>query len=253
MRIIVLASGSKGNSTYIESNDTKVLIDLGLSYAQTKKTLEEHDVDITEIKHVIITHLHSDHTLGLASFLKRNEAFVYTSKKNFKNLNKIVNQERIVLVENSFNLEDININFFHLSHDAPTIGLLIKIGDKEIVYATDTGYINYKYNEFLENKNIYIIESNHDEEMLLNGPYPYHLKRRIIGDSGHLSNKDSAKFLNEVIGDNTEIVCLAHISEHNNTPSLAYEEVSKIIGHKFNLDNLLVASQDESLLIYEEV
>lgn len=252
MRVIFLASGSKGNSCLIESEKTKILIDLGLSYAMTKNKLKEHDVDIKDIKAVVITHLHKDHTSGLASFLKKRSAIVYTSKQNLKKLNENVNVEKIVIVDTSFNIDDININLFNLSHDLPVVGLLMKIADKEIVYITDTGYINYRHNKLLTNKDVYIVESNYNEDMLLAGPYPYHLRKRIIGDKGHLSNRDCGKFLSEVIGSKTKIICLAHISEHNNTASKAYEEVSQLIMNKFDISNLLVASQDETLVVFKE-
>src|SRR5699024_1080680 len=116
------------------------------------------------------------------------------------------------------------------SHDAKgSVGFLITEDDNSIVYITDTGYINRKYFPLLENKNIYYIESNHDEKMLMDGPYPYYLKQRIISDEGHLSNDTTAKYLKKLVGDNTKYIILAHLSEHNNKEELAYIATSEAL------------------------
>ncbi len=246
MKVQILASGSKGNSTLIETDNAKILIDLGLNYRQIKTRLEQVGVTPFEIDAVIITHTHHDHTNGLASFVTKTGVKVYTINKSYPEINRIIDNENIEIINGSFNLGNLNITAFNLSHDVPVIGLLINDQHAELVYMTDTGYINKKYNDLLANKDIYIIESNYDEEMLLNGPYPQLLKQRVIGDSGHISNKDSAKFLKKVIGDRTKYIFLAHISENNNTPALAHGTVSNIIEEtNFNLDNLFVANQHE--------
>ena len=104
------------------------------------------------------------------------------------------------------------------SHDAPdSRGYIIISGDDSIVYITDTGYINKKYFDILSNRNVYVMESNHDIEMLNNGSYPFNLRQRILSDKGHLSNYDSAKYLSSFIGNNTKCIILAHLSEDNNT------------------------------------
>lgn len=252
MKIIVLASGSKGNSTYIETKETKILIDFGLSYTQTKNRLKKHDINIEDIKNVIITHTHCDHIAGLSSFAKKNKAQIFSSKKIYKDLIKIVDPMQIEEVDPCFEIEDLKVELFHLSHDVPVIGILIQNKSKELVYITDTGYINSKHKKKLSNKDFYIIESNYNEDMLLNGPYPYHLQRRIIGDSGHLSNVDAGSFLKDVIGDKTKKIVLAHISEHNNSSALAFDEVSQIIDNIFDSKNLFVSSQTETLIVNKE-
>lgn len=252
MKVQILASGSKGNSTLVETETTKILIDLGINYRQLKNRLDYINLSPHDINGVIITHTHTDHIGGVASFVAKTGAKVYSANKNYSELSKVINEENIEIINGSFSLGNLNITIFNLSHDVPVIGLLIKENDTELVYITDTGYINKKYYEQLKNKDIYILESNYDEEMLLNGPYPQLLKQRVIGDSGHLSNKMSAKFLSKVIGEKTKYIYLAHISENNNTPALAYDTVATIIKEKgFNIDKLLVANQHEISEIIE--
>lgn len=245
MRIQILASGSKGNATLIESDTTKLLIDMGISYKQLSNRLKEVSKDPSDIDAVVITHTHSDHISGLSSLVAKTGVKVLSIAKNCEELNKTIAMENIEIVNASINLGDINISMFNLSHDVPVVGLIIKNKDKEVVYITDTGYINKKHIASLKNKDVYIIESNFDEEMLLNGPYPFVLQQRVIGDSGHLSNSDTAKFLKKVIGEKTKHIFLAHISENNNTPALAYQTVSDAIEDVFSTENLYVANQHE--------
>ena len=115
------------------------------------------------------------------------------------------------------------------------MGYIFEEDGHSLVYITDTGYINAKNHQKLSNKNMYILESNHDIDMLMNNPkYPYHLKQRILGDKGHLSNKDCSYYLSKFISENTKCIILAHLSEHNNTPSLALEELKKTLKEMYD-------------------
>ncbi len=113
------------------------------------------------------------------------------------------------------------------------------------MYITDTGYINVKYHEKLKNKNLYIIESNHDIEKLMNGKYPYHLKQRILSDEGHLSNKDCSYYLKTFIGENTNNIILIHLSEENNTEELAYNELKKVLEELNRNDIRIIISRQK--------
>jgi phosphoribosyl 1,2-cyclic phosphodiesterase len=145
-------------------------------------------------------------------------------------------------------INDIDIRIIKTSHDAPdSVGFLI---NDNLVYITDTGYLNNKYIPLLSNKNTYIMESNHDIEMLYNGRYPYHLKKRIASDIGHLSNIDASNYLLKLIGDNTKYIVLAHLSEENNTKDKALETIKSVIENTDNL-NILAASQDERTEVIE--
>ena len=218
MKITNLASGSKGNSTLIELNNKNILIDIGLPLSNLEKRLGRPfpNIDI-----LIITHTHNDHIKGINSIVKKYNPVIYTLNNNleeYTNSKKIVNNP---LIEE----ENLIIELFEVSHDVPCSGVYIKYKNKELVYVTDTGYIKDKLLKKYQNKTIYIIESNYEEEMLRNGKYPYHLKQRIRSDRGHISNEDTCKYLQKLIGDKTKYIMLAHLSEENNTPQLVKERI----------------------------
>ena len=150
-------------------------------------------------------------------------------------------------IEDEFDIKDIRVTSIRTSHDAPdSRGYIITNGDKSIVYITDTGYINKKYFDILKNKDLYIMESNHDIEMLSNSSYPFNLRQRILSDKGHLSNYDSSKYLSSFVGDNTKYILLAHLSHENNTESLAYDTlINRLNEDNKQVSNVIVAKQDE--------
>ena len=245
MKIINLSSGSKGNTTYVETNKSKLLIDLGNSSKYVKERLMELNVDPKDIDGILITHTHKDHIKGLEVFCKKYKTKVYITSKMLEELPYLSNYELINSSE--FNINDIKIVVIKTSHDASdSNGYILYNDNKSLVYITDTGYINHKYFELLKDKNVYIMESNHDIEMLNNGSYPYELRKRIYGDKGHLSNVDCSKYLTNFIGDNTKYIVLAHLSEENNTPDIVKEEVSHTIKNiDNNLESIIICSQYE--------
>ena len=244
MKIKVLTSGSKANSTLIISDNIKLLIDVGATSNYIIEELLKEEISPKDINAVLITHIHNDHIKGLKSFIKKTKAYVYITEPLIEEIIKMVPVSQIKLIDKKFFINNLEINLIKLSHDVDCFGIVIKDKDKEIVYITDTGYINKKYIDFLSNKELYIIESNYNEEMLRNGPYPYYLQQRIRSNYGHLSNSDTIDFLNKVIGPRTKLVFLAHISENNNTYDLAYEEISK--GIKFDKNKIIVTHQLQS-------
>lgn len=234
MRVCVLASGSKGNCCYIETNNTKILIDIGLNCINTERKLIEKNINPDEIEAILITHTHKDHVDGLRVFNKKHKAKAYLTEIMYKELNQeLTNYE---FISDKLEIKDLKITAIKTSHDAEdSNGYIIEDDKTSIVYITDTGYINIKNHKLLKNKTMYILESNHDVEMLMNNPnYPYHIKQRILGDKGHLSNKDSAYYLKKFIGNDTKHIILAHLSEHNNTDELALKTLKETI----DLDNL---------------
>ena len=177
---------------------------------------------------------------------------MYSSPELLYDLVKLIPIESIIIVENNFRIKDIQVTLIETSHDVVSYGFIIECKNKELVYITDTGYINKKYYNITENKDIYIIESNHDEEMLMNGPYPYHLKQRVISDKGHLSNKYTGKYLTKVIGEKTKYILLAHISENNNTYDLALSQVrEELKAREINFENIIVTHQYEETDLIE--
>ena len=243
MKLKVLASGSKGNSSLIICDDTKILIDIGLSYSRIKSHLEINNIKIEEITALLITHSHSDHIKGLKTFLKETSIKVYIPEEMYDELKEVLPKERCIFINDCFNINNVNIELIHTSHDTDfSVGYIFEYKNRTLVHVTDTGYINRKYLKKMEDKNVYLIESNHDETMLMDGPYPRFLKERVISDRGHLSNKTTAGYLKKITTENTNCVILAHISEKNNTKDLAYQESKEVLKDK-NI-RLLVAEQD---------
>ena len=249
MRIVVLSSGSKGNTTFIESGNTKILIDLGNSCKYVTDKLKEIGVSPNEIDAILITHTHIDHVKGLKVFTNKYKTNVYISNKMKNDLDYLENYQ---LIEEIINIKDLLINTIKTSHDTEeSFGYVIESNNKSLVYITDTGYINEKYHKLLYNRNIYILESNHDIEMLNNGPYPFKLRQRILGDKGHLSNYDCSKYLSNFIGNNTKCIMLAHLSQDNNTPSIAYDTlIERLDSNNQSIDKIIILEQDN---ISEEV
>lgn len=228
MKIKTLSSGSKGNCSIVLCDNTNIIIDMGISYLTLKRSLEENSLSFLDFKAIFITHCHKDHTSGLSSLIKKTNLNVYIPEEMYDSLKEYVPKERCIFVDDKFKIEDVSIELIHTSHDAPSsTGYIIEYNNRSLVYVTDTGYINRKYLDKMINKNLYLIESNHDEVMLMDGPYPRFLKERVISDKGHLSNSTTSKYLNKIIGENTKNIILAHLSEKNNTEEKALDALKK--------------------------
>ena len=257
MKIKVLASGSKGNCSLIETASARFLIDIGITYQRLKKELEKMNLNLDDIDALLLTHAHNDHTSGLKVLLKHTNFKIYANKDIIKELTVDINKERIELYDSIMHLNSTELTIFKTSHDAKgSVGFLITDDGSSLVYITDTGYLNRKYFKLLTNRNIYYIESNHDEKMLMDGPYPYYLKQRILSDEGHLSNETTSKYLKRLVGDSTKYIILAHLSEHNNKEELAYTTTRVALQDRSDI-KILVAKQNEALeeieVIYDKV
>lgn len=245
MKVSVLASGSKGNSTYIETSESKLLIDIGTSCLYIERNLKEMGIDPSEIDGILLTHTHVDHIQGLRVFIKKYKTKVYLSEIMYKELMKEMYIANYEIIDIDFSIKDINVKVLKTSHDTDdSNGYILKDNTSSIAYITDTGYIHRKYYKDLDNLNLYVMESNHDVEMLMNGRYPYHLKQRILGDRGHLSNIDSAAYLNKFIGPKTEQIILIHLSEENNTEKLALNTLkTSLEENNNNTVNIIISTQ----------
>lgn len=252
MKIKVLASGSKGNCTYIETGESKILIDVGITYKKVKSLLEEENIIVSDINGILITHTHKDHIVGLSSLIKKNDVKVYIKDCHYDVIKNIIPQENIFIVEDYLlAIGELNIEYLKMSHDEGCFAFIIGDNDKQIFYVTDTGYINKKYLDKIKNMDMYLIEANHNEVMLMEGPYPNILKRRVISDSGHMSNKYAAKILTDVVGPRTENIILMHISENNNTEETALSEVEEELNKVLYNGSLIAAKQYEALEMIE--
>ncbi len=244
MKVKTIASGSKGNCSIVLCNNTNIIIDMGISYLTLKRSLEENSLSFEQFAGILITHSHKDHINGLKSLIKHTNLTVYIPEKMYPDLEEIVPPHRCKFIEDKFEIQDVEVELIHTSHDAPcSVGYIISFDNKSLVYVTDTGYINRKYLAKMVNMDIYVIEANHDEIMLMDGPYPRFLKERVISDKGHLSNKTTAKYLKKIIGKNTKCIILAHLSEKNNTEEKALEAVREELDN--NSINVIVARQKE--------
>lgn len=246
MTVSVLSSGSKGNTTFIQTNNIKILIDAGNTSKYILEKLNEINVDPTTIDAILITHTHIDHVKGLPVLLKKINPCVYITQKMLKELEYLENYS--IINTDKIKIKDLDIDVIKTSHDTEdSVGYIVNNDDKSIVYITDTGYINQKYFNILSNRNVYIMESNHDIEMLNNSKYPFALRQRILSDKGHLSNYDSAKYISKFIGSKTKYVLLAHLSEENNTEELALETLDKRLKkEKIAIDNIIIAKQNQA-------
>lgn len=247
MEALIIGSGSKGNSTLLITDSKKILIDVGFSYQKIKMILENHGYTIDDIDFILVTHEHKDHIFGLSSMVKHSKKMVYIPTPMFKAINKVVDKNYIVTIDAEvFQIDDLKIRFLRTSHDALyPVGFILE-DSESLLYMTDTGYISKKNLSYMKNKNIYIIESNHDPKMLMNGPYPYVLKQRVVSDTGHLSNEMTGKYLKDLIGNNTKKIVLAHLSETNNLEELAIQTVSDLIDNKIKVE---AARQEEEMII----
>lgn len=253
MLVSVLASGSEGNSTYVETDDVKLLIDLGMNTKYIKEKLEELGIDPSEIDYVFMTHSHKDHTGALPVFIKRYKTKVVATKDTLKDIECLNGYDNLIVTDEKIKVNNTIIDNFKLSHDSDDIrGYLIEDKDSSMVYMTDTGYLNQKHFKKLYNKNLYIMEANHDIEMLINGKYPKWLRERILSDKGHLSNNASGFYLSKLIGPDTKKVILAHLSKENNTSEKAKKTVLDTLKeYEIDFKNIDIAKQREKTKEYK--
>ena len=228
--ICPLASGSKGNSLFVSCHNSSILIDAGLSGIEIERRLNTVNISPESLSAIIITHEHSDHVKGAGILSRRFKLPVYITQKTYQACRGLGKIEDICFFEcgTPFEIDQILISPFSISHDAKDpVGLTMEYNNHKIGVATDLGIATSLVKEHLKNSNILYLESNHDPEMLINGPYPWHLKQRIKGRTGHLSNLDAGNLISELLTDNLKHVILAHLSEENNCPQKAVQEILK--------------------------
>ncbi len=216
MEYHILASGSKGNCTVISDGETTIVIDAGTTNRHLKASFEQIDIDYKSVDAILITHTHSDH-IGRINLFKDN--LFYTPA----NLGDSFNQVQLN-GEDSFVINSLSIKTIPLSHDSGlTLGYIIENNSSKLVYVTDTGYFKDSHLKDITDADYYIMESNHEPEILMATSRPFFLKQRIMAMDGHLSNQDAAEVLSKVISHKTKEVVLAHISEEANDPNVALQ------------------------------
>ncbi len=228
IKYVIASSSSKGNACFIYSKTTLIQIDMGVTLNALQTAIEQTPFSLKDIKGLLITHEHSDHVKGLSlAGYKKLKIPTYAGEGTLSNPTYVIEEE------NSFDIGDFTIIPVRTSHDAnhPLGYILINDGEK-MVYMTDTGYIPEETLPYMENAKYYIIESNHDVDMLENSSRPRILKNRILSDHGHLSNIDSAGYVSSLIGEKTKEITLAHLSEECNTPEISISTWNDVFSSK---------------------
>ena len=228
----VLASGSKGNAALVEGPGGMVLVDDGISRRALLARADELGVDVGRVVAVVLTHEHSDHVGGLSVFCNRFEGPLYATAGT-AGARRYLTELPFVLVGHSdeFEVAGMRIRTFPTSHDvADPIGLRFSADDDALGFCTDTGRLGDEALDALAGVRILALESNHDERMLATGDYPAHLKARVGGPTGHLSNAQAAEALERLVGPDTETVVAMHLSQENNRPSLCVRTLAEAVG-----------------------
>lgn len=248
-----LFSGSSGNSTFIASNNTKILVDAGLAGKTIEKALLSIDQNPMEIDAIFVTHEHTDHTKGVGVLSRRYDIPIYTNELTWNAMSTTIGkikEHNIKIISNNYiNIKDMDIISYKISHDAADPkGYEICTENKIACIATDLGFFSEEVKKKLYNANVILLESNHDTHMLKFGPYPYILKKRILSSIGHLSNDDCGKAILDIINDKFKKIILGHLSKVNNYPELAYQTVVNILnqnGIRLNKDiNISMANRN---------
>ena len=247
LAICILASGSRGNAVYVSGGSTSILIDAGLSGIEIERRLNSKGLYPEDLDAILVSHEHTDHIQGVGVLSRRFNLPVFISSKTEKAAVSQLGNVRVIKnfeCGSPFIINDLSIHPFSISHDAEDpSGFTVNQNGTKIGIATDLGIATSMVKEHLKGCSLLILEANHDEDMLINGPYPWPIKQRIKSRTGHLSNEASKNLLKEVQHDRLKYVILAHLSETNNTPQKALSEVGRAMSHcNAKLD---VATQDE--------
>lgn len=260
LRFFSIASGSKGNCICVESGGCAVLIDAGVPTRRTAEALHNAGIALSSVRGVFITHEHSDHVKCLPYVSRALKVPVFANMNTINALNSRAASDGCAFYElptgKDADMGELSLRSFRTSHDAAeSVGYVVSDGKTRLAVCTDTGRMTKEATEAMTGCRLIYIESNHDEEMLINGPYPAYLKDRILSSRGHLSNVESACSCRVFAEGGAEHFILAHLSEENNTPELALSTVSGILaagGVAVGSDcTLEAAGQYEPSKVYE--
>jgi phosphoribosyl 1,2-cyclic phosphodiesterase len=247
MKFSVLGSGSRGNCVYIEEGKTRILIDNGFSGKEIEKRLKAIGRSLENISAICITHEHNDHIAGVGVLSRRCKIPIFSNPGTFKGAEKKVGKlHRLVEFEtgDEIGINDIQVRSFRVSHDTEDpVGYVVSNGSEYLGYCTDTGKVSKLMELRLAGCHGLILEFNHNLEMLKNGPYPLVLQQRVRSSQGHLANEDAADFLKKLMHRNLQVAVLAHLSETNNSPELAFAAADPCFSSEYEA-KLMLAKQD---------
>ena len=242
MKVCLLSSGSVGNAIVIESEYDSILIDCGLSFKKFLELVGQTHLDISKLKHVLVTHEHTDHSRSVGVCARKLDLGIWSTKGTEEAMyqKKVLRDgdSEVNLMEKyeTYEIVGFKVTPFPLSHDAKEpVGFVVERDDKKVVCLTDTGYVSRDVMKTIKNADLYMMELNHNVEMLHMCERPWSLKQRILGDDGHLSNEDGAYVLSKVMGENTKHVFLSHISQEANLPELAMMTLKDVLKER-NVD-----------------
>lgn len=256
-----LSSGSSGNCQYIETENSKILIDAGFSGKRIEALLSSIGVNPSTLDGILVTHEHIDHSMGVGVFSRRYDIPIFANANTWIGMSSIIKSineknTKIFKTNDNFDINDISIHPINVFHDSlEPVGYILYNGKTKISIITDTGCVNDNIKYEIKNSNLYYMESNHDVQMLREGSYPWSLKQRIMSTKGHLSNDDAGVILGDVLAGKGEVVLLAHLSQDNNLPELAYKTVrDSILSQGLDVDNdikLDITFRDRTTCIYK--
>ncbi len=225
-----LISGSNGNCSLFSSDGTNILIDCGMSGRQLEAQLKKLDLAGNDISAILVTHEHLDHIKGIGVVSRRYDIPVFATEQTHIEMAALGisdKNRRIISPDRLFDIDKVTVDAFSIPHDAADpVGYRLYEGNEKYAVATDIGTMTNELFDSLSGSRALILEANHDVEMLINGCYPEHLKQRILGTFGHMSNDLSAKTVVALANRGTKQVMLAHLSEENNKPKIAFDTVS---------------------------
>lgn len=226
-------SGSSGNCQYIKTENTTILVDAGLSGKKIQQEIVNIGEDPKKIDAIFITHEHADHIQGAGIMSRRLDVPIYANAKTWEAMSEAlgsIKSHNIRIMDDFAEVGDLTLKSFDISHDAAhPVGYNIFYKNKKISLVTDTGCVKDSIANSIMDSDLLLVESNHDEDMVLIGPYPWPLKRRVLGEFGHMSNDTAGHLITRVVKRGNEIVLLGHLSKENNFPQLAYKTVENIL------------------------
>lgn len=233
MNIFTIASGSSGNCICVGSDRHHLLVDAGISGKRIEAGMNEKGLTTRDCDGILITHEHIDHVSGLGVVARKYGLPIYATSKTIEAIQGMKSLGNIdpglfhpITAGESFDIEELNIDPVHISHDAADpVAYVISDGKKRVGICTDLGTYDENIVAHMSNLNAVVLEANHDIRMLETGPYPYQLKMRILSDRGHLSNERSGQLLSKILNDHMEQIFLGHLSKENNMAELAEQAV----------------------------
>lgn len=235
IRFCALSSGSSGNCLFFSTGHTTLLVDAGLSGKRVEGLMKEIGASPGSVDAILVTHDHIDHISGVGVLSRRFNIPIYANALTWEAMegrigNVSLKNTRQFYTGEQFNIDDVWIKPYHIPHDAADpVGFTFCAGNVKIAIANDLGCVTPAVGREIKDSDLVMIEANHDAEMLRVGSYPWHLKRRIAGERGHLSNEDAGTALLQLAGGSTRVVLLGHLSKENNYPLLALETVKGIL------------------------